>query len=89
MSIVVNGQKLVTIIYPSGHTDSKIFKILPQEDEACDVLNQISRPQSLAVLICDVQEKFRPNISFFPEIVSNSHRIMQVTNNNKTYRGVR
>ena len=31
----------------------------------------------MAVLICDMQEKFRPNISFFPEIVSNSHRIMQ------------
>ena len=38
----------------------------------------IFRSQRSALLICDIQDKFRPNISFFPEIVSNSHRVMQV-----------
>ncbi len=37
----------------------------------------VCRPQKVSLLLCDMQEKFRPNISFFPEIVSNSRRIME------------
>ena len=34
----------------------------------------IIRPQSTALFLCDMQEKFAPNIKFFPQIVSNSSR---------------
>jgi len=37
----------------------------------------IIRPQSTALFLCDMQEKFAPNIKFFPQIVSNSSRVFK------------
>ena len=32
-----------------------------------------------AVFVCDMQEKFRKNIKYFPEIVSNTKRILDAS----------
>lgn len=44
--------------------------------------NLISRvsPTTSALLLCDIQEKFRPSISFFKEIVTVSKRLVQAAN---------
>ena len=34
-------------------------------------------PQSTALFLCDMQEKFRPNIRHFPEVVQISNRLLQ------------
>lgn len=34
-------------------------------------------PQNTALFLCDMQEKFKPNIKHFPQIVETSHRLLQ------------
>ena len=36
----------------------------------------LADPLNLHCWYCDIKEKFRNNISFFPQIVDNSHRVM-------------
>lgn len=37
------------------------------------------RPQEAALFLCDMQEKFRPSIQFFMEIVSVSKRLLNAS----------
>jgi len=35
-------------------------------------------PQTSILLLCDMQEKFRPTIKYFPQIVETSNKLLQV-----------
>ncbi len=37
-------------------------------------------PETTCLLLCDMQEKFRPNIAFFDAIVHNSNRVLHAAN---------
>jgi nicotinamidase-related amidase len=37
---------------------------------------QLSRQKSL-LLLCDMQEKFRPTIKYFPQIIETSNKLLQ------------
>jgi Isochorismatase family len=46
---------------------------------AVQLVNRLTTVRS-AVFLCDMQEKFRPSIQFFNEVVFNSSRILKVAN---------
>ena len=36
-------------------------------------------PSKTSLFLCDMQDKFRPMISYFPQIVANSNRVLEAT----------
>jgi len=48
----------------------------------CDMNSFLPRSQRSALLICDIQEKFRPNISFFPQVSISSTLKAQILHTN-------
>lgn len=46
---------------------------------AVKLVNRLNSVRS-AVFLCDMQEKFRPSIQYFNEVVFNSSRILKVAN---------
>ncbi|XP_040570068.1 isochorismatase domain-containing protein 2 [Lepeophtheirus salmonis] len=43
-------------------------------------LTRVSRiyPKNVLLLLCDMQEKFRPTISYFPQVIANTKKLMEV-----------
>jgi len=52
----------------------EILKIMSEEESTDRKLGRIS-PDTCALLICDIQEKFRPAIYKFDHIVSNTKKL--------------
>ncbi|XP_014352597.1 isochorismatase domain-containing protein 2 isoform X2 [Latimeria chalumnae] len=54
-----------------------MFGVSVEEKMAVQSLGKLSQRTSV-LFLCDMQEKFRPNIAFFPEIVSVAARMLKV-----------